>query len=507
MMNSAVTILLALLAGILFSPSGFASSNCKARGKTWLKVGVSSLPKSLDPQMASGVNQVATTQLTHKGLIHTNEFGEIVPGVARSWRFQDSMRKFSFCLGPTHFSNGKRIAVEDIRFSLKRVLRLPNYSNLKQMMHLSELEFAEEPALRHEEQAAGLCFSISSPQPVRHMINFLAQPIFPIVPEGDHDAKVGLGSYQVESQQPGRLILSRKERQASKPDCISIREIEFDHTIDQRVASGELDIFIGVNDLQKLPEIIKKSKVIHHDGLYTNHLYYNLRSEIIKNSDFRRDLGRLIKTAYLRYGQKVSSLQVTDTYLPRGLAVPSYYRSQESMDLDDKEFVARWIGLLTRGPTRLRMVACLNELDSRTLDYVQRTLQQVGITFEYVFEPKGRYYEFFDDGDYDIAFVAAAVFSESADSFVAFPLDYLAIRSKDFKRVLARYRKQIFEFARIDDNLERKEKVSKVFQDLQEEVIFYPFFRYRVPIIVSGRIKLPYDKYRFFLNLDLISFS
>jgi hypothetical protein len=294
----------------------------------------------------------------------------------------------------------------------------------------------------------------------------------------------------------------RNDTDRQLPRCIILKKIPFDTDTPGRLEKGEIDIHVGVIDQRSILPLMDPKQLWFHDGLYMDHLYFSLKSPILQDKAFRKDLGKLIKSIYQARNEGIPSLTPVDFYLPVGLAQPAYYEGKKDLEMDPRQFIQRWKGRLPK--SQIRLLGCFNELGPKVVHTLTEVLSRVGIRFEYVFDATGPFLELLDAGKVDAIFIASSVLIERADSYVSYPLDRIGNAEKNFAKAFAPFRSIILQAAQEKDDRVRIRLLSDAFVRLEEESLFVPFFSYRLPIVLSKRVVMPNQYFKFFFNFGLI---
>lgn len=86
-----------------------------------LRIDLGSYPESIDPQVASFVNEVALLQLMYEGLTRLDEHLATVPGAAESWQYNVDATQLTFKLRPgLRYSDGSLLNAARYAYSIKR---------------------------------------------------------------------------------------------------------------------------------------------------------------------------------------------------------------------------------------------------------------------------------------------------------------------------------------------------------------------------------------------------
>ena len=502
--NKANTLILLGL-GVYFTPGSTGYATCLESEARSLKVGLAKLPSSLDPLAVSGIHQLATAQLIHRNLVQYNGYGEITPSAAKYWDISGDRRRFNFCVDEFTFDSGKKLALDDVQFSFLRLKSSKLYSDIKTSFDLDNLQFLDNHELKEKLQFKGFCFTLLAKKPIPNLLNIIAHPLFALVTKAENSF-AGLGDFRyLEPKSSAEMMVFEKVRNDSDhqlPRCIFLKKMPFDIDTPARLERGEIDIHVGIIDQQKMLPKLDRKQLWFHDGLYMDHLYFSLKSPMMRDREFRRDFGKLLKHLYETQDEKILSLSPVESYLPIGLAQPAYYMRKKASGMEPKQFIQLWKGHFPR--SHIRLLGCFNELGPKVVESMTKVLNQIDIQFEYLFDANGPYLELLDTGKVDAIFIASSVLIERPDSYVSYPLDRVGNSESNFAKAFAPFRTVILEAAQeIDDN-KRAQLLSDAFSKLEEEYLFVPFFSYRLPIVVSKRVVMPNQFFKFFFNFGLI---
>lgn len=120
-MRSAAILLAALLVG-----------SCGSDGGTPAAVLRADVVGSLDDPAA--LPRVALTQATQLGLVQFDGAGQVVPGLAASWRVVDGGRSLIFRLRPATWSDGRKVKAGDVVTVFRRIMAPGSRNSLKPLL-------------------------------------------------------------------------------------------------------------------------------------------------------------------------------------------------------------------------------------------------------------------------------------------------------------------------------------------------------------------------------------
>ncbi|WP_221403463.1 peptide ABC transporter substrate-binding protein [Croceicoccus naphthovorans] len=110
---------------LLAACSGGERETDRAIEEGVLLIGNGTEPKTIDPQIASGVPERNIISALFEGLVITDPKGSeaVLPGVAQSWEHDDEARVWTFHLRPgARWSNGDRVTAQDFAYGWRRAL-------------------------------------------------------------------------------------------------------------------------------------------------------------------------------------------------------------------------------------------------------------------------------------------------------------------------------------------------------------------------------------------------
>lgn len=193
-------------------------------------------PSSLDPAFAVDVSSGRLCALLFEGLVRPGEGAEVESGIARSWEVSPDGRLYTFHLGDSRFSDGRRVTAEDVKCSLERLLR-PDIGSPRGWI-LSAVAGAGELSSGAARELEGLravddsTLAIRLSRPFAPFLSMLAMPSAGVVPASSATATadywrspVCSGPWTVERWEEGeRIILSRNGYYRRRP---ALERVEF----------------------------------------------------------------------------------------------------------------------------------------------------------------------------------------------------------------------------------------------------------------------------------------
>ncbi|MBF8982073.1 ABC transporter substrate-binding protein [Lutibacter sp. B2] len=195
---------------------------------------------SLDPHIAASAGTKEVVFNIFEGLVKPDEKGELYPAVAERYEISDDGRTYTFTLRKgIKFHNGDAVTVEDITYSLDRVMGLTTGKPLQSGFEkVEKIETADDKTIiiKLKELDASL-------------LTNLTVAILPKKNEGHFkDQPIGTGPFEFVSYAPEQNIIIKKYKDYWKKGIPHVDEVEFRIIPDREAAllsfrAGEIDIF------------------------------------------------------------------------------------------------------------------------------------------------------------------------------------------------------------------------------------------------------------------------
>ncbi len=127
-----------LLIALILVPVACGERHIPAADTTTLRVGNGGEPKSLDPQLVTGVIEDRLLSSMFEGLVNVNlDTMQAEPGVASSWDLSADGLVYTFHLRPDgKWSNGDAVTAEDFVYSWQRMLSPPLAAEYAYMLYM-----------------------------------------------------------------------------------------------------------------------------------------------------------------------------------------------------------------------------------------------------------------------------------------------------------------------------------------------------------------------------------
>jgi oligopeptide transport system substrate-binding protein len=208
---------LALLVA-LFGCGQHASQSKQNGGTEMLRRGIGGEPASLDPATATDSFTIQVLEDVYEGLTTESPTGEVLPGVASSWKVDDAGTQYTFLIrSSARWSNGERVRARDFVVAWQRVIDpkhgYPFADDLRLIVGATEIISGRLPP-----SALGVyapndnILVVNLEQPTPFLPQLLTHPAtFPIYSESsarthDPSAWISDGPYVLSGWQPGTRI-------------------------------------------------------------------------------------------------------------------------------------------------------------------------------------------------------------------------------------------------------------------------------------------------------------
>jgi oligopeptide transport system substrate-binding protein len=309
-----------------------------------LEYGNGADPTSLDPQIATAINESAIQRELFDGLFTDGPDGRPVPGVAKSWETSPDGLTWTFHLRPERWSDGQPVTARDFVYAYQRMLNPKTGSSYAYLLYVlkngvlvngGKLPLSAVGARALDD--ATLQLTLEHPAPFLPQI-LKHQAAFPI-PEhavrtwGEAWVKPG----HLVSNGPYRLVawrLSDYVRIEKNPFFRDAASVCFDRVnfyptsdpiaAERRVLRGELDVNAGVqsNRVARLrADAASKSYVHSHAYLSTTYLIFNRRDvPALRDLRVRQAISMAVDRQFITDKLLRAGQVPTTSFVPLGIA-------------------------------------------------------------------------------------------------------------------------------------------------------------------------------------------
>jgi peptide/nickel transport system substrate-binding protein len=420
-----------------------------------LKLGVQGDPVGLDPHISILDAADIVFDFVYEGLVRLDPTLEPIPSIAESWVLSDDGLTYTFALrsGVT-FHNGRALDSSDFQYSIQRVMDPATAS----------------PDVTHTEGIAG----VEAPDPATVVITLkapdasfltrLARPGLSAVPKeeveknGDlQQVMVGTGPFVFSEYIPNTSLSFTKNQaywDTGKPyiDQLDLLILPNDTSRTTALVTGTVDMIEAVP--HKDVEAVKGQSSLKLAGDRVTNLRwiaFNLEREPFNNLEFRKAIGLgldrqpIIDTAVFGFGEPLLGMYPVEFWAGYQGVIPD-------PDPDAARAALASITLPEGFKPKLLTWAAYQFLSSTSI-VVQEQLKNIGIESEIDPQENATYIENFFGGNFDIAVMGAAGYSDP-DEFLRSILGTGEVTNA------SRYSNEAFD-ALLDDGLATQDRSAR----------------------------------------------
>jgi oligopeptide transport system substrate-binding protein len=342
--------LLALAAILVF---GLSLSACQPQrpqralcpaGQRCLEYGNGGDPLTLDPQLATTVNEAAILRELFEGLYADGPDGAPVPGLAASQEVSADGLVWTFHLKPWRWSDGVPVTADDFVFAYRHMLDPKLGSSYAYLLYVLKNAQAVNAGKAPVETVGAEALD---PQTLRltleHPAPFLPQILkhqafFPIPAHLVRQAgsawvnpgrMISDGPYKLVSWRLGDYVRVEKNPFFDGSDKLCFNRVDFNVTQDsvaaeRRVLRGELDLnnAIQSNRYVKLKSSPQTAPFVHtHPYLSTSYIIFNIRDvQALKDVRVRQAISMAIDRQFITDKLLRAGEVPTTSFVPHGIA-------------------------------------------------------------------------------------------------------------------------------------------------------------------------------------------
>ncbi|ASK79111.1 oligopeptide ABC transporter substrate-binding protein OppA [Paraphotobacterium marinum] len=183
-------------------------SDVKLAKKQVVRIGNGAEPDTLDPNIQSGTNSSAINYNLFEGLTNQGLDGEPEPGVAESWKVNESGTVYTFKLRKdAKWSDGKPVTAEDFVYSWQRLVNpetgspYATYLDIMNVKNASDIvKGNKKPSELGVRALDPHTFEVTLTKPTPYMLNMISFPaVFPV-------PKETIEKYGVKWTKPGNMV-------------------------------------------------------------------------------------------------------------------------------------------------------------------------------------------------------------------------------------------------------------------------------------------------------------
>jgi peptide/nickel transport system substrate-binding protein len=282
----------------------------KENDKVRIVVRVAQDPDFLDPHRAAASGTYEIMFNVFEGLLDPNTDGGVKPAVASSYSVSDDGKVYTFKLRKgIKFHNNNLVTVEDIKYSLDRLIGTENSNGLS-------TEFSnkvEKVSIVDDDTVKVFLKELDT--------NFLSNFIQPIIPKDNDEFQnikpIGTGPFKFIEYIPGQKIIMEKNENYWNKDVPKIDEIEFRIIPDEQASllsfkAGEIDMYPRIS-AEYIESLGENSYVVDGAQNLVQLFAFNMNRKPFNDKRVREainhvvDKDQIIKALANGYGSKIGT--------------------------------------------------------------------------------------------------------------------------------------------------------------------------------------------------------
>ena len=377
-----------------------------------------SKPKSLDPNMYNEIPALAVTEQIFNTLLRVDDEGNVVPELAESYEYASPTELIIKIKKNVKFHNGDTLTVNDVVFSLNRMLEKPASRIMVEIIDKIDIIDDSTIKLTLKNSSAPLLFS-------------LAHPLTAILNEKDTKAKndmiatepMGTGPYKFVSWGDGEKIefVAFDDYFEGRPkiDKLIIRAITENSSRLAALETGEIDIAYSIAPVDTgVIENNKKLELISAPTTSTEYMTLNTTKAPFNNKDFRvalnyaLDKQSMADSVFMGKAKPATTI-VNPNVFGYSSEVPGFeYNPEKAKELIKKSGVTN---------PNFKLYVNDNAVRLQLAQIVQANFKEVGIDMEIETLEWGAYLQRTAQGEHT-AFIGGWVSGTSDADIVLYPL-------------------------------------------------------------------------------------
>lgn len=447
-----------------------------------------SKPKTLDPNMYNEIPALFVTEQIFNTLFKIDENGDVVPELAESYEYISPTELVIKIKKGIKFHNGETMTMNDIVFSINRMLEKPASRIMVEV--IDKVEVIDEITLKLvlKNSSAPLLYS-------------LAHPMTAILNEKDTKAKndmisidpVGTGPYKFVSWGDGEKIefvaFDDYYEGRANIDKLVIRSITEPSSRLAALETGEIDIALSISPIDtEIVEKNEKLELISQPTTSTEYITLNTTKPPFDNKDFRAAINYAIDkqgiadSVFMGMAQPANSI-INPNVFGYSKEIPKYEYNPEKA----KELIAK------SGVKDTSFTLFSNDASTRlqVAQIVQANLKDIGVEMKIETLEWGAYVQKTALGEHT-SYIGGWVSGTSDADIVLYPLLHSSSHggagnrafytNKEFDKEVELGREKV-------DSEERKEHYKKAQMILHDEAPLIPLLYKNENIGINKRVK------------------
>lgn len=277
--------------------------------------------KTLDPQDTTEQYSQRLITVLYDRLVEIDEMtGKIVPGLAKSWEYEDSNTLIMHLNDNVYFHNGDKFSAEDVKYTLERAKTLPKVAHLYAL--IDKVEVIDPVTVK-----------IHTSEPFAPLLAHLSHKTASIIDKKYFEEKgidgfqnpVGTGPYKFKDWKVGdRITIEANDKYFKGAPAIKyvvVRAIPEENSSVIGLETGEINMTADLNaESRRL--VMSDKNLIYKEmpGISVSYIGFNTSKGIFKDKDVRRavamgiDRDAIIQSIFLGSVKKANSFIAPGTF-------------------------------------------------------------------------------------------------------------------------------------------------------------------------------------------------
>ncbi len=511
-----------LLIGVIFLGlvlfPGYAKQEVKKEGQSLdplryggtYRIPLMNNPTTLDPAYVQDRYGVTVVQQIFDGLVRFDPYLMVLPALAETWQVEEKGKVYRFVLRENvRFHNGRPVTVEDVFFSISRLIRVDPPSAI--LPHLLIIKGAQEYRNHKIDRIEGLesindrVFLVRLKEPHVPFLTALGMYQAKIIPKEEvtkpgnqfGQNPVGSGPFRFVSWESNKLIKLERfsDYYAGSSFLDEIYYIIYPGGNINKVLDdflkGELEEMPVYGNIRQELSAQKELQWFHRPSLSLFFYGMNCNHPFLKNPELRKALSLAIDRHKLVAQVYKGQFEIARTILPPGM--PGYY-PQKQVLVDDvslaRDHLKRALGEKANSIPALEIVSAIQSPFAKAeLNFVQERWKQLGIPVKIKFITDwAQFKEYLKSESVQIYRYAWFADMPDPDSFLYSlfasdsPANFMRYQNKDVDQMLLTARGII-------DPVERAEMYQRIEKIVLKSSPLIPLFYLSVDRVYQSTVK------------------
>lgn len=466
--------LISILLVIVLALGLFAGCSDKDKGdkgstpiKDSIVIGQNSDVTTLDAQMFSDLLTESVTLNIYEPVVRVENDGEVVAGVAESWKVSDDGMQYVFSIRKgMKFHNGDDVKPSDVKFTLERCMESPYVQT-----YFSCID-------KVEADDSTVTVSLKYPYgPILSIMGSYAGVVSEASLKADENAlarnPIGCGPYKfVEWAQGDKIVLEAYGdyyKGAAPIKNLTFRVIASLSTATISLEKGEIDAFINVSpsDIATI-EGNSSLKVDQVSSYIFRFLGINCDKEPFNNVKVRQAIAYALDKEGIIIGAEDGIGQVAESHIPQNVVgYNASFKGNEKNIEKAKQLLAE-----AGYPNGFSSELLATENRNTHAQIIQANLREIGITVDIKLYESGTFYELLENGEFELQILGWSYICPDPDVAIYDLYKSGGFMAGNYGRYNNPKMDQLLDNGRKSVNADEKQKIYEEIEELAKEDAF-----------------------------------